>query len=373
MRYLRTELHRQDYEVRRKSTITTKLDAPYSLLVVRGQASKVPVGHEIKGEELEAVNVQLQDLMPPESLTAIGVTESANTIQQRILKVKNEKQEAERPIGLGYTQAGRVLADLQTRIEEKGQLTRTEKKFKRLEAQIVQSETVKERNKRLAEEVKAITGRRPEISRKVAKKIAKAEMKKSKRAANEEKRKYKLRGFANGTAKEANLENSLDQEVSMIHPKHPNRGTTDKSSTFAVRFTSQEEESRSKVVLQSGAQDAPPVTVRRHLSVSPTNPSKKHGAILQESLVVKAEPISEHNDSVPIIREESEGISPGTPHRGRDGNVFMVRRHATMNPFERLEAIRKVGEITSRDQAMGLHSQYHLPLFDKQPEEGPKS
>lgn len=309
MQYLKTELYRQAYEVRRKNTVTTKLDAPYTLLSIRGQASKVPVSGEVKGEELQAPNVRLQDLMPQEPSTPTSTSKYNTALVQKVPKLRDQKQEVQRLIGPGFMQA--------------------------------------KLNSRRIAEAKFQSERYPKISENVARKIAK---KAAKKAVN-----------------------------------NRNKGKTDDGTRFTVRFTSQEQKPSRQVILQPEAQDAPgPITIKRHFSLGPGNDYQRHGATPEQKPEMKTEPISaskpfaddvkyrnqqlQSQGSVPIIREESEGKDPGTACKGKYGNVFMLRKHATMNPFERLQAIQQVGEITSRDQAMGLHSQYHLPLFDEQQE-----
>ena len=418
MQYQRNELHKQAFEVRRTNTVTTKLDAPYTLLSIRGQASKIPVSSEVTGQELQAPNMHLQNLMPQEPPTATGTVKSTTTISQKLPRVNEKKEEAQPLIGPGYTQAERVLTETpRTTREEGGRLTRKEKRAKKLEASKAQSEIANERNRRIAEETKVLTGRHPELSEKAAKKIAK---KAAKKAKNEEKvEKWRLKALANRAAKEREREHSSIGKVQTMHQKNRDGAKTDDGSTFAVRFTSQEQEPLRKVILQSEAQYSPPTTVKRHLSIDTGKYHQKRKATLEQTINNGTEPtFAVSNDSVPIIREESEGKSPGTAYEGKDGNVFMIRRHATRNPFERLQEIKRVGEITSRGQAMGLQyvlfednflelvpkssrktcsgrrlifstprsilqftpltqrsttdpkcssGQYHLPLFDKQP------
>ena len=122
-----------------------------------------------------------------------------------------------------------------------------------------------------------------------------------------------------------------------------------KKNDLPIRFTIPEQGCDHKVTLQPEAQDPSPVTVRRHLSASPGDLEQNHEL-----------------SSVSIIKEEGEGKNPGLPHEGKEGNIFMIRRHFSMNPYERFKEIQRVGDISSRDQAMGLHSQYHLAL-DKPP------
>ena len=452
MQYLRAELRNQVYEVRRRTTVNTKLDAPFTLLSIRGQASRIPVGSEVKGEELQTPNVHLQNLMPQEPLTETGTTRSATALFQRVPKIndqrspekggtdtrdvgsssaglkssKHEKkrntvrdvngfeameylvenkakdemekhnrvqadgEEAQRFLGQGYVQAEQELAETHRRTEEEGgKLTRKEQEAKELEASTIQSQTDMENNKRVAEEAKVFTRRHPKIPETVAKKIAKKKEAKqaAKKAGDRSKRgEHKLQGLADKIATEAKRERSSERHALMLDRKIRNMAKTDDDSTFAVRFTSQEQEPVRKVILQPEAQEAP-ITIKRHFSASPGDYSQRHGATPEQKPDTKIELKSEikhfpddvnHGNqqfqtvsqySVPIIREESEGKSPGTACRGKEGNVFMLRKHATMNPFERLQAIQHVGEITSRDQAMGLHGQYHLQLFAKQPEE----
>lgn len=346
MQYLRSELHKQAYEVRRTNTVTTKLDAPYTLVSIRGQASKIPVGSEVTGEEFRAPNIHLQNLMPQEPSTATDTTKATTTLLQKLPRVNDKKKEAQSLIGPGYTQAERVLTETpRTTEEEGGKLTRKEKRAKKLEASKAQSEIANERNRRIAEEAQVLTGRHPELSEKVAMKMAK---KAAKEAKNEEKERiWKLKALANRAAKQMKREHSSmgkDQTV------HQNDG-----STFVVRFTSQEQEPLRKVIRQSEAQDLPPITVKRHLSIDTGKHHQKSKATSEQTIDNRTEPTTAiSDDSVPIIREESEGKSPGTAYEGKDGKVFMIRRHATFNSFERFQAIQEVGEITSRDQAMGL-------------------
>lgn len=128
-------------------------------------------------------------------------------------------------------------------------------------------------------------------------------------------------------------------------------GRTDGDSTLPIRFTIPEQGPDHRATLQLETQDASPVAVRRHLCASPEDLNQR-----------------QITSSVSIVREESEGKRPGVAHEGEDGNIFVIRKHLTMNPYERLKEIQRVGDISSRDQAMGLHSQYHLTL-DKSPNE----
>lgn len=282
MQHLRIELHRQNYEVRRRNTATTKLDAPYTTISIRGRASRIPVSSEVKGEELQAFNVHLQDLMPPESPTETATTNPAAALIDKLPKDSDQKQESQR---------------FRTKSEHP----------------LVGKALIKIRN-------------------------------------------------------------------------NSDRGKTNNGSTSAIRFTSPKQGPYREVTLESEAQDAPPVTIRKHLSASPEDSLQKHFSASPEDSSQKHRPAPEQNfdfatehekrslrygnqpDSVPIIREESEGKDPGTAYRAKDGNIFMVRKHFTMNPYERLQAIQEVGEITSREQAMGLHGAYHLAL-EEEPEE----
>lgn len=388
MQHLRPELHRQAYEVRRRNTVVTKMDAPYTFLSIRGQASRVPVSSEVKGKELQAHNVHLQDLMPREPPTVTDTPKIATEVIQRVPKVNGSKQEAQRLREQGYMQARRVLPKPQKRVEEEGdKLTRKEKREKKATASRIQ---LKRKKIRIAKEAKALIERQPEISKRVALKMARKAAKKAEiEAAQEEKQEsYQLQNLATRAAKEANREQSSEGKAFMMHQKNRGEGETDDGPTFAVRFTSQEPEPFRQVTLQPEAQNVPPTTMKRHFAVSSGNMYQKHGTTSVQKIDIKTESLpksksfpddvkyktkplqTKSHNSVPIIREESEGESPRTAYKGKDGNVFMMRRHVTMNPFERLQAIQQVGEITSRDQAIvGLHGQYHLKLFDEQPED----
>lgn len=267
-------MHRQNYELRRTNTATTKLDAPYTTISIRGRASRIPVSSEVKGEELQGFNVHLQDLMPPESPTEIATTNPTAALIDKLPNDNNQKQESQQ---------------FRTKSEHP----------------LVRKALIKNRNNR-------------------------------------------------------------------------DRGKTNNDSTLAIRFTSPKQEPSREVTLESEAQEAPSVTIRKHFSASPDDSSQKHRPAPEQNFDFATEQekislpddveYSKQPDPVPISREESEGKDPGTPYRGKDGNIFMVRKHFTVNPYERLQAIREVGEITSREHAMGLHGAYHLVL-DEQPEE----
>ena len=146
--------------------------------------------------------------------------------------------------------------------------------------------------------------------------------------------------------------NDHNQEAQRLIQKHSQAGRalveSQKGawdSTLPIRFTIPEQGPDHKVTLQPEAQDPPPAIVRRHLSASLGDLDQQYKP-----------------SSVSIIKEESEGKNPGLAHEGKEGNIFMIRRHFSMNPYERLKEIQRVGDISSRDQAMGLHSQYHLAL-----------
>lgn len=274
MQYLRIEVQRQNYEVRRTNTATTKLDAPYTTILIRGRASRIPVSSEVKGEELQAFNVHLQDLMPPESPTETATTNLAAALIDKLPKDNDQKQESQR---------------------------------------------------------------------------------------------FRTKS-----------EHPLAGKVSINNRNNRDRGKTNNDSILAIRFTSPKQEPHLEVTLESEAQDAPSVTIRKHFRASPDDSLQKHRPAPEQNFDFATEQeknsppddvkYGKRPDSVPIIREESEGKDPGTTYRGKDGNIFMVRKHFTMNPYERLQAIQEVGEITSREHAMGLHSAYHLVL-DEQPEE----
>ncbi len=378
MQYLRTELHRQAYEVRRSNTVTTKLDAPYTLLSIRGQASRIPVSSEVKGEELRAQNLDLYSLMPPEPSTTNSTAKFTAALVQKLPKFDDQKQEAQSLVGHESLPTDQVLAKYQQRTEEGGsKLTRKEQRAKKLEASKAQSRVAKKRNQIVAEEATVIIERRPEISKKVARKIARKAVKRT--ATEREQGNYKPQGSTNRSTEGASLKRSLGEKAFMLHH---NRGETDDDPTLTVRFTSQEQEPYYKVTVQPEAQDTPPVTIRRHFSVNPGDFYQTHRAssrqITDVGIEHESKPLSHdikyenEPDSVPIIRVESEGKDPGIAYRGKENSLFRLRKHVTMNAFERLQAIEKIGELTSRDQAMGLHSQYHLTL-ENQPGEVQKS
>ena len=371
MQYLRPELHRKSYEVRRKNTVTTKLDAPYTLLSIQGQALRVPVGSEVKGEDLRALNVDLQNLMPPEPLLDIGALKSAAALVQTLSKSHNQEQEAQQSIGPGYLQADRALANVQENVvKEGGMLTQKERRAEKLIASKVQSNIAKKRNEKVAEEAKVIADQYPCIPEKVIRNKARKAV-----ASNIKQGLYKLHGFAYTSAVEAVSEQSMDGEACIIRPNSRKRGKRDDDHTSAIRFTSQEQKSHGKAALQSeaeGPQDAPPMTIRRHLSVGSGHLYQTNRALSKQKLNDEIERDSvahpddikndESLDSVPILRVGSEGRDPSTAYKGKDGKLFVLKKHFTMNPFERLQAIQQVGEITSREQATGLHGQYHLAL-----------
>ena len=336
MQHLRTELHRQAYKIRRRNTTTTKLDAPYTTLLIRGRASRIPVSSEVKGQELQTLNVHLQDLMPPESSTATDTTKSAAALVQKLPRFNDLKKEAQQLNGQEHLQVGRT---------EKGggKLTRKEQRAKKLEASQAQSQRVKLRNRKVEEETKALIERNPQISAKAARKIARRVTKK---AGKREQDYYML------------------QELVRRMPASLGQGPYDHS------------------LEPLEAQDAPLPTIRRYSSVGREDSYQKHMAASEEGLDLAIElgskSFSDHvghgskPTSVSIVTEESEGKDPGNAYISKEGSIFMVRKHLTMNPFERLQEIQRVGEITSREQAMGLHSQYHLAL-DEQLEETRKS
>ena len=242
----------------------------------------------------------------------------------------------------------------------------------------------KKNNIRIAEESNDLIGRHPEISEKAAMKIAR---KASQKAYYEEREKNrKLQKLANRTAGEAKRGHYLERKASMMHQQNCNRDETENGSTFAVRFTSNEPELPRKATLQPEAPEAekaPPITIKRHFSVSTRDLYQKHGTIPTQYNNVKTKSVSESKSlpeyhknknkplqplsptSIPMVREESGDKSPVRAYKYKVGNAFTLRKHARMNPYERLQVIHRVGEITSRDQATGLHGQYHLKLFDE--------
>ena len=357
--------------------MVTKLDAPYTLLSIRGQTSKVSVSNEVKGKELQAPNVRLENLMPQEPLTAPSTNESASARVQGASQVNDQKHEARPLFGQGYVQKEQVS---QRRIEKerRGLIIRKEKRAKKLEVSKARSIKAQERNQRIIERGEYLMVLNPGISVKTARKLARMAVRKERKA--ETQGNYQLQTLANKQAKEAELGRSSERKALMMHGKSRDQVKTDDGSTFAVRFTSREEGPGHKVVQQPEAQDAPPITIKRHFSISRDKPYDKYRAILKRRPDVKAESTSESTyfpDNVKYgnktLRKKSKGESRSTGSEGKEDNVLMFRRHFTMNPYERLQKIQQVGEITSRDQAMGLHGQYHLPLFDRSLGDGQKS
>ena len=377
MQFLRAELHEKVYKVRRKSTVTTKLDAPYTLLSIRGQASRIPVSSEVQGEGLH--DLHLNSFMPQAPSTATGTIQSTTSLVQNL-----PKENEQRLPGRNGTDTRDIRWSL---AEDRGKLDRNDQIANKIQASQVQSETYQGNNRRVVEMANPMTGKRHIMPENVARKIAEvqerqqAEKKAAKRAATER--------LVNDTVEEARQERSSEWTAITMHQNNRSRGKIDDGNEVTVRFTSPQP--LGKVFSQpeaQEAQDAPPITIKRHFSVDPDHQTDTVPLDLRP--LVEIEPIAEtksfpdikygnqqphtvSRDSLPISREESEGKDPGTAYRGKDGNIFMIRKHRTMNPFERLQAIQHVGEITSRDQAMGLHGQYHLALWDKQPEDGRKS
>ena len=340
MQYLRPELHKQIYKVRHRKIATTKLDTPYTTVSIRGRISRISVSNEVKRKELQSLNVHLQDLMPPESPTVTTRTKPVAALVQKLPRDNDRKEESQRLIGQEDPQAYRVLAKSQVRVEEDGgKLTRKEKSAIKIQALEAQSKTARERQRTIAE-AEVISKANPAIPQNLAWNIARKAM----------------------------------REV--VKQRGEDRSKTNDDSPLKIRFTSQKQEPYREVTLEpkpqdAPPQDAPPVTIRRYLAVS-DDFSQKHRPASEQDFHLGTEQgrksFPDDPDSVPIIREESEGKDPGTAHRGKEGNIFVVRKHYTMNPFERLQAIQEVGELSSRENAMGLHGEYHLVL-DGQPEE----
>ena len=300
MQYLRAELQRQVYKVRRKRTVTTKLDAPYTLLSIRGRASRISVSSEVKGEFLQAHNVDLKTLMPPEPSTATAITKSVPALVQKLLISNDQSQKARRQTIGDSLQGDPVLAKLHQRTEKRlGKMTRKEQRAKILAPSKVQSEAA------------------------------------------------------------IQMDNRVEAQAYLIARQHP-------------KMTKDVTEGQS------------PFLIKRYPSINPRDTYETHEAAPEKDDVkdeFKYESRSppddleyeDEPDSISVIREESEGKDPGSAHVGKEGNTFMIRKHATMNPFERLQAIQKVGEIRYQEQARrGLHGQYHLVL-DNQLEQVRKS
>ena len=242
------------------------MDTPYTTFAVRGRVSKIPVSSEVKGVEFGALNMHLQDLLPPKSSLATAATKPAAALVEKLPKSNDQNQEPQQLVIQKLSESGRALVESQR--GAKGS----------------------------------------EVARKATRQAAR-------------------------------------EAVRAAKGDNSDAGRTDNDSTLPIRFTIPEQGLDHRVTLQPEAQDPTTVTVRRHLCASPGDLNQKHKI-----------------SSVSITKEETEGKMPGLAHEGKDGNIFMIRRHLSMNPYERLREIQQVGEISSRDQAMGLHSQYHLTL-----------
>ena len=361
MQYLRTEAHRQIYDVRRRNTVTTKLDAPYTTFTIRGRTSRIPITSEVKQEGLQALNVHLQDLMPPESSTATAATKPATikpaaALVQKLPKTINLNQEAQQSARQEDAEAGRVLIRLHPVTVQKDQritllerTAREERRARHLKESQAQSRMANERSRRITEEANAMIQRHPGTSQSMAWEVAKRIVKEA--VKQEAQAQYMLQVLANKRAQIAKSEHSVEEEALTLHQTIRDSGKIDDDPAPRFRFTYQEREIDRKIRLQSEAHGASPVDVKRHFCVSP-------GDLDQEQKL----------GSVQIIKEESEGKIPGTVFDGKGATTFMMRKHFTRNPFERFTDIQRIGEISSREQAMGLHSQYHLGL-DEEPEE----
>ena len=288
-------------------------------------------------------------------------TEPAATLVQRLPVTSDPRQEPQALTDYAFKQARGVLAKSEERLDEEyGKLECKEPRLTKLEASRVQLGAVKERNERVAAAVKILLEQYPGMSEKVAWKRA--------RKAVASKRSDSL--------------------------------------TSAVRFISQRQEPDHKTVFKPGFQEAQEAheaqetrdalsgIVRRYISFGLSDqkyrmPQKekldmdieldmgvKEGRgenkgrgedelEFKESSRYSPDNVEGENelDSVQILQEVSEGKDPGIAHQGAGGNVFMLRKHFTRNPYERLQEIQRVGELASRDQAIvGLHGEYHLAL-----------
>ena len=267
MRYLNPEVHKQVYDDRGKKTATTKLDAPYTRFTIRGRASIIPVSSEVKGIEIQPLNMHLHDLMPPEASTATVATLSAAELVQKLPRHNDQNDKAQQMVGQKHLQTGRALT---------------------------QSKRMEGKGSKLAREQRG-------------------------------------------------------GKAMMMHQNKRDAGKTNDDSTLTIRFITPEQEPDRKVSLQAEAQNPSPATVRRHFCASASD--------LDQNL---------KPDSGSNIRKEGGGKTLDDADIGTDDNTFRITKHRTWNPYERVERIQREGEITSRDQARGLHAQYHLVL-NKQP------
>ena len=316
MQYLSPELQRQVYQVRRKKTVNTKLDAPYTLLSIHGRASTISVSSEFKEEDTQSHNVDLNTLMPPETSTATATAKSVPALVQKLPTSNDQDQGAQRQKIRDSFQDDRNFAKFRQRTEDQiSKLTRKEQRAKKIAATKVQSKTAirKTKDEMIMAEMAMITMRRPEMSNKAVRKRA---------------RKVVDHRFENRML--------TQQDLAILMPKP----SIDPRDSYETQEAAPEEDDVEHE--QENESRSPP-----------------------DGVEYEDEP-----PSVSVISEESEGKNPGSPHVGKDGNTFMVRKHATMNPFERLQAIQKIGEIRDRGQAIrGYHGQFHLVLENPLEEE----
>ena len=348
MQYLRPELQRQVYEVRRERTVTTKLDAPYTLLSIRGLASRISVSSEFKEEEVESHDMDLNTLMPPEPSTATAVTKSVPALVQKLPKSNDQDQGAQRQRQTIWNSLrdDRVLAQFRKRTEEQiSKLTRKEQRAKKIAASKVLPKAAihKVKEEMVVAEIAMIAMRHPKMNNKAVRM-------KAKKAVDHKFEHTRL----------------TLQDLAILMPK-PSIDSRDSSGTHEAA-----PEEEDDVEHEHGYESRSPPNGVEYKHERRSRPDGVgHG---YES---RSPPddinYEDERHSVSVINEEGEGKDPGSPHVGKDGNIFMIRRHATMNPFERLQAIQKAGEIRHKEQAVrGLHGQYHL-VFENQLEEERKS
>ena len=329
MQYLKAELHRQSYIVRRKKTVITKLDAPYTLFSIRGQASKISVSREVKGEVFQAHDVHLSTLMPTEPSTATAISRSVPALKQKLPNSNEQNEGAQQQTKRGSSQDDRGLAKLQEKTKEKTvHVTRKERRAQKLAASKIQSEADIRREGRVVAETESILRQHSKMTK---------------------------------VAKSRTLQNIYTQrESSILLPKEPHRLPVlirrhPSNGLREADDSKYEDENKSRIALDDLEYGKE--------SRSPPDDLKYQYESISTSTGIESE---DEPDSVLVIREESEGKDPGSVHVGEQGNTFTIRKHSAFNPLERLQAIEKLGEIKCKEQAMrGLHGQYHLVLEDE--------
>ena len=81
------------------------------MFVVRGRVSRIPVNSEVERVELGALNMHLQDLMPPGSSTVTAAAKSAAALVEKLPKHSDHHQESQRLVSNTDRLASRPRAD----------------------------------------------------------------------------------------------------------------------------------------------------------------------------------------------------------------------------------------------------------------------